>query len=354
MARALNVDIVRAAAATPELRAATVDGSLGTLVLRFSVFNRWYPVSSMWEGDFVERTMRGSFVQTIAEDRAGMRSLFDHGFDPQIGNKVLGPIADLREDPTTPVAEVPLFDTSYNRDLLPGLKASVYGSSFRFRVLEEAWNDEPGTSDYNPKGLPERTVKRVQLMEMGPVTFPANPEATAEMNSAGVRSLTDAFYDRLRQRDPQVYDAAVRAAGPIAAGRVMAVTRQMMPGGGEADPGMLAQAADAAMDAAMAAMPPMDGMDPAMQQACTLMMAAGIAMDALLMALGVTDAADAADDPAAPPAGRGRLTNLTGQPAARSGGGGDRTTGQPGSGQPTPSPQQRARHRRLRLEGILK
>lgn len=352
MARALNVDIVRAATATPELRDAAVDGSLGTLVLRFSIFNRWYPVSSMWEGDFVERTMRGSFTQTIAEDRAGMRSLFDHGFDPQIGNKVLGPIADLREDPTTPVAEVPLFDTSYNRDLLPGLKASVYGSSFRFRVLEESWNDEPGTSDYNPKGLPERTIRRVQLMEMGPVTFPANPEATAEMNSAAMRSLTDQFYDRLRQRDPRVYDAAVRAAGPAAPGRVVPLVRQMMPGGAEVDPGMLAQAADAAMDAAMAAMPPMDGMDPEMQQACTLMMAAGIALDALLTALGV---ADAADDTGPAGAAAGRSTNFTGQPAARSGGGGDRTTGQPGSGGPalTRSASARARHRRLRLEGIL-
>jgi HK97 family phage prohead protease len=207
-----DIDLVRAVATLPEVRASDVDGSLGTLVLRFSAFDTWYHVASLWEGDFLEQTKRGAFRQTIREDRAGMRSLFDHGFDASIGNKVLGPIADLREDPDSPVGEVPLFDTSYNRDLLPGLKASVYGSSFRFRVLEEKWNDEPDPSDHNPKALPERTVLRVKLFEFGPVTFPANPDATAEMNSAA-RSATDHFYDLLRQRDQPAYDAAVRAAG---------------------------------------------------------------------------------------------------------------------------------------------
>jgi HK97 family phage prohead protease len=264
--QAPQIDLVRAAAATPEFRAAApaADGdSLGTLVLRFSTFDRWYPVSSMWEGDFLERTRPGSFRQTIKDDIGGMRSLFDHGFDPQIGNKVLGPIEGLREEPDSPVGEVPLFDTSYNRDLLPGLRAGVYGSSFRFRVLGESWDDEPDPSEHNPKGLPERSITRIHLMEFGPVTFPANPDATAEMNSAGVRSVTDQFYDRLRARDTQAYTAAVRAAG-------------------------------------------------------------------------IT------------------FPDFTGQPAARSGGGGDRTIDGPGSGPPAPSPTARARHRRLRLEGIIK
>jgi len=210
--RTPDVDLVRSVTAVPELRGTAVDGSLGRLVLRFSIFNRWYPVSSFWEGDFVERTKRGSFEQTIREDRDRMRSLFDHGFDMQIGNKVLGPIDDLREDPDTPVGEVPLFDTTYNRDLLPGLRAGVYGSSFRFRVQEESWNDEPDPSDYNPKALPERTITRVKLFEFGPVTFPANPDATAEMNSAVMRSTTDQFYDRLAQRDAAAFEAAVRCA----------------------------------------------------------------------------------------------------------------------------------------------
>jgi HK97 family phage prohead protease len=205
----INVDVVRALSAAPELRKADkTDESLGLLSGHFSAFNNWYRVSSLWEGDFLERTAPGFTAQTIAEDRSDMRVLFNHGFDGAAGDKVLGPIQDLREDETGPYYEVPLFDTSYNRDLVPGLKAGVYGASFRMRVQEDSWNDEPEPSDDNPKGLPERTITRAKVMEFGPVTFPANPEA-----SASVRSTTDEFYERLRQRDRSAYDGAVRAAG---------------------------------------------------------------------------------------------------------------------------------------------
>jgi phage head maturation protease len=73
---------------------------------------------------------------------------------------------------------VPLLDTSYNRDLLPGLKDGVYGASFRFQVMKEELKQDPGVSDHNPKGLPERTITEARVMEFGPVTFPAYAGAT--------------------------------------------------------------------------------------------------------------------------------------------------------------------------------
>jgi hypothetical protein len=78
----------------------------------------------------------------------------------------------------------------------------------RFRVTAESWDDEPKPSDYNPRGLPERTITQARVMEFGPVTFPASPDATAQMNSA-----TDQFYDQIRQRDTRRYADALRAAG---------------------------------------------------------------------------------------------------------------------------------------------
>jgi HK97 family phage prohead protease len=203
----LDVDVVRNLSATPELRAAgDGDESLGTMTGFFSVFNTWYEVHSAWEGRFLERTAPGAFAETIASDLADMRVLFDHGFDT-IGNKVLGPIGLLEEQKSGPYYEVPLFDTSYNRDLLPGLRAGVYGASFRMRVTGEEWDDEPKPSRYNPKGIPERTITRATVMEFGPVTFPANPKASAQ-----VRSTTDTYYERLRQRDQTAFQAAVRSA----------------------------------------------------------------------------------------------------------------------------------------------
>jgi phage head maturation protease len=111
-------------------------------------------------------------------------------------------IEDLSEDETGARYTVPLFDTSYNRDLVPGLRAGAYGASFRFRVTREAFNRTPEPSAYNPDGLPERTIQEASVSEFGPVTFPAYAGATA-----GVRSLTDDFLiqaftqspDRLRE-----------------------------------------------------------------------------------------------------------------------------------------------------------
>jgi hypothetical protein len=53
-------------------------------------------------------------------------------------------------------------------------------------VTRDEVNESPDRSDANPDGLPERTIKEAQVMEFGPVTFPAYAGATA-----GVRSLTD-------------------------------------------------------------------------------------------------------------------------------------------------------------------
>lgn len=200
-----QIDIVRALRPAPELRAADNDDGARTMVGHFSVFDTWYEVNSMFEGHFLERTAPGAFADTIAEDRQGVKVTFNHGYDV-LGDQVLGPIDVLREDGTGPYYEVPLF-RSVPDLIVEGLEAGVYGSSFRFRVTGDEWDDEPGESGHNPRGLPERTITKVRLMEFGPVTYPANPDATA-----GVRSMTDDYYERLRDRSPTQFEAACRAA----------------------------------------------------------------------------------------------------------------------------------------------
>ncbi|MFC5996944.1 HK97 family phage prohead protease [Pseudonocardia hispaniensis] len=199
-----DMDLVRAVPRTVDLRADDSDpgdGSLGLMSGHFSVFDTWYEIDSWFEGRFLERTAPGAFRKTLAEGRDTVKVLFNHGTDFHIGDKVLGRARDVREDEVGAYYEVPLLDTSYNRDLLPGLRAGAYGSSFMFRVVRDEWNDEPGRSDYNPDGLPERTIKEVRVFEFGPVTFPANPDATA-----GVRSMTDQFYERMRARNPDKFE----------------------------------------------------------------------------------------------------------------------------------------------------
>jgi HK97 family phage prohead protease len=147
----------------------------------FAVFDEWTEIDSLWEGHFMESLSRGSFAGTIRENRSAIKVLYDHGHDPSIGNKPLGPIEELREIERGVHYEVPLLDASYTRDLLPGLDAGLYGASFRFEVIRDEWNDEPPVSEHNPKGIPERVINEVRLFEFGPVTFPAYVGASAEV-----------------------------------------------------------------------------------------------------------------------------------------------------------------------------
>lgn len=149
---------------------------------RFGTFNE---IDSFFEGRFLERVNKGAFAKTFTERNRPPVVTFNHGHDVH-GRQSLGVPSVLREDDAGPFYEVPLLDTSYNRDLLPGLRQGAYGASYMFQVIREEWDDEPGVSDHNPAGIPERTIKEARLFEFGPVTFPAD-----ELATAGVRSCTD-------------------------------------------------------------------------------------------------------------------------------------------------------------------
>jgi hypothetical protein len=176
------------------------DGTeMPTLVGHLAVFGQWAEINSFAEGHFLERIDPGAFTKTIQESRDQMRVLFQHGKDPTIGDKPLGPIRSLESDGEGLAYEVPLLDTSYNRDIVAMLAADppVLGSSFRFKVMRESVDRKPKRSDYNPRGLPERTVQEVKMQEFGPVTFPAYSGA-----KAGLRSLTDRMTsDRMDTED---------------------------------------------------------------------------------------------------------------------------------------------------------
>jgi HK97 family phage prohead protease len=190
-------NLIRAVMPGVEFRDAGDEGDGNTLFGHFARFNEWTEINSMWEGHFMERFAPGAFKKTIRETGdSGMRVLFQHGQDPQIGDKPIAAISDLREDDEGAYYEARLFD-GLPPLIMDGLRARQYGASFRFGVLREQLDQDPGVSDHNPLGLPERTVKEARVPEFGPVTFPAYANA-----SAGVRSLTDDFLMRCFRSDP--------------------------------------------------------------------------------------------------------------------------------------------------------
>jgi HK97 family phage prohead protease len=182
-----------------ELQESESDGGMPTMSINFARFNEPTEIDSWVEGRFIEKIDRGAFSKTFRERGGQVKVLFNHGKDPSIGDKVLGPIAELREEGDGAWADVPLLDTSYNRDLLPGLKAGLYGASFRMTVMREEVDNTPERSAANPEGIPERTIKEIKLHEFGPVTFPAYAGATAS-----ARSITDLFVEEVVREQPEL------------------------------------------------------------------------------------------------------------------------------------------------------
>lgn len=175
-----------APAAANDAPASANENGMPTLFGHFARFDEWTEIDSWYEGNFMERLAPGAFKKTFREQTPIV--LFQHGRDGSCGDKPLGAPEVLREEDDGAYYEVPLLDASYVRDLVPGLEAGLYGASFRFSVMREEFVEEPGVSDHNPKGLPERTIKELRCSEFGPVSFPAYPGATA-----GVRSMTDEY-----------------------------------------------------------------------------------------------------------------------------------------------------------------
>ena len=154
------------------------DGRIGTLYGYAALFNTDTIIDS-WEGRFVERIAPKAFARTLEQRGDKVKVLFNHGFDPSVGDKPLGKPEVMREDRKGLYVEVPIDDTSYGRDIVASLRSGALdGQSFRFSVKAEKWDDPA-----DAKSLPVRTIREVELYEFGPVTFPAY-----EATSAGVRS----------------------------------------------------------------------------------------------------------------------------------------------------------------------
>lgn len=157
------------------------------MVVRFSQYGTWYPIDDGY-GEFLERTMPGAFRNTIANDGAP-KVLFNHGNDATIGRQILGVPSLIEDRADGPYMEVPLFPGMPDL-IVSGLRAGAYGSSFMFEVVRDSWVEIPKPSAHNPDGIPERTIHEVRLFEAGPVTWPANPDATAGLRAVARPSST--------------------------------------------------------------------------------------------------------------------------------------------------------------------
>lgn len=195
---------------------------------RGAAYNEWTEIGpSRIEGHFMERFAEGSFAKTISESRNSIRCLYHHGLDPHIGTKPLGPIINLAETNDGQRAgvdyDVDLLPVDYVRDLVPGLQAGLYGSSFRFGIVRKS--DERRRVS-NPKGLMERTVVEAKMRELGPTPMPAYGGTTA-----GVRSMTDEFVVGQFPADELAAYAALRSDDRDIVGEMKELARVFIASG---------------------------------------------------------------------------------------------------------------------------
>lgn len=121
-------------------------------------------------GGFREQVAPGAFIEALEKD--DVRALFNH--DP---NFILGrnrsKTLRLSEDTRGLAFEIDLPDTQMVRDLVvaPIDRGDITAMSFQFSAL-------PGGQDWakDRDGRTIRTLKKVRLMDVSPVVFPAYPQ----------------------------------------------------------------------------------------------------------------------------------------------------------------------------------
>lgn len=147
-----------------------------------AVFGATTEINS-WEGNFQEQIAKGAFAKTIRENKPVLQ--FDHGQHPLIGSIPLGVIKTIREDDHGLFIRARLSDNWLVEPVRDAIRdGAITGMSFRFRVINESWQDR--------KPLPMRTIREVALYEAGPVVFPAYSQTSVGVRSRAVlTALTD-------------------------------------------------------------------------------------------------------------------------------------------------------------------
>ncbi len=146
------------------------DGDKGKKLIGYAaVFNSLTDI--FW---FREQIAAGCFTDTIKTD--DIRGLFNHDPNMILGRNMAKTLS-LKEDSKGLRFEIDVPDTQVGRDTVTSVeRGDVSGCSFAFRTLSDAW-------DYSDEDHPVRTLQKVQLFDVGPVTYPAYTDTSVAARS---------------------------------------------------------------------------------------------------------------------------------------------------------------------------
>jgi HK97 family phage prohead protease len=127
-------------------------------------------------GWFREKVAPGAFADSIQVD--DVRALFNHDANIVLGRNRSGTLK-LHEDDRGLAIEIDPPDTQFARDLLISIeRGDVTQMSFGFETIKDSW--ERSTEGNN---LDVRTLEKVRLWDVSPVTFPFYKETDVAVRS---------------------------------------------------------------------------------------------------------------------------------------------------------------------------
>lgn len=180
-----------------ELRIADSEGGGATIEGHAAVFDSW---SETLGGifPFKEIVRKGAFNESIGKD--DIRALFNHDPNYVLGRNRAGTL-ELVEDDIGLRVKITPPDTSWAKDILTSIRrGDITQMSIGFIVVDDKWS----TKD----GMDVREIRKVQLFDVSPVTFPAYTAT-----DVGVRAMQeyDGYKAEQRSKAEETEKAAEKA-----------------------------------------------------------------------------------------------------------------------------------------------
>ena len=177
-----------------ELRIAESEGGGSVIEGHAAVFDSW---SETLGGifPFKEIVRKGAFNESIGKD--DIRALFNHDPNYVLGRNRAGTL-ELVEDEIGLRVRITPPETSWAKDIQTSIKrGDITQMSIGFIVEEDKWS----TRD----GMDVREIRKVQLFDVSPVTFPAYTAT-----DVGVRAMQE--YDGYKAEHRSQQETANKAA----------------------------------------------------------------------------------------------------------------------------------------------
>jgi len=132
-------------------------------------------------GDFYERFQPGAFRRAL-DERQDVRCLFNHNPNNILGRSKAGTL-DVAEDSTGLHFRCEMPDTEVGRDLHALIKRrDIAECSVAFESRDDAWTQER----IDGKTANVRTLRDVDLFDVGPCTYPAYSDTKVSARSSGI------------------------------------------------------------------------------------------------------------------------------------------------------------------------